>query len=113
MLFDLDETLLDRTGSLRIFLADQYRRFRRDLGDPPFTPWLERFLILDARGSVHKQLVYPVILSEFDGNTAFKGQLESLAIVAAARDNLKAQAEELAIERERGAFFGLRRSAAG
>lgn len=70
VLFDLDETLLDRTGSLRAFLADQHRRFRRELGDPPFALWLERFLALDARGSVHKRLVYPAVLSEFGGDLA-------------------------------------------
>jgi hypothetical protein len=32
VLFDLDETLLDRTTSLRAFLADQYGRFRGQLG---------------------------------------------------------------------------------
>ncbi len=32
VLFDLDETLLDRTTSLRAFLLDQYARFSQRLG---------------------------------------------------------------------------------
>jgi putative hydrolase of the HAD superfamily len=70
VLFDLDETLLDRTRSLAGFLADQHRRFMTQLGDPPFEAWLERFLSLDARGSVHKREVYPQILAEFGGEAA-------------------------------------------
>jgi putative hydrolase of the HAD superfamily len=67
VLFDLDETLLDRTSSLASFLVDQYGRFQSELGSPPLKAWLERFIALDKRGSVHKRLVYPAILEEFGG----------------------------------------------
>jgi putative hydrolase of the HAD superfamily len=59
VIFDLDETLLDRTTSLTSFLADQYLRFRYVLGDITFETWSQRFLALDARGSMHKSIVYP------------------------------------------------------
>lgn len=70
VLFDLDETLLDRTTSLRAFLRDQFIRFRPDLGTVRQDEWKTRFLELDARGSVHKSKVYPVLLSEFGGHPA-------------------------------------------
>jgi putative hydrolase of the HAD superfamily len=68
ILFDLDETLLDRTTSLRSFLAEQYERFSRRLGDAPFEVWRTRFLTLDARGLTHKSVVYSELLREFGGD---------------------------------------------
>ncbi|WP_457796669.1 HAD family hydrolase [Methylocystis sp. S23] len=70
VLFDLDETLLDRTGSLVAFLADQYHRFGDRLGSASFEAWRDEFLALDARGHVHKSLVYPTILATFSGDPA-------------------------------------------
>jgi putative hydrolase of the HAD superfamily len=67
VLFDLDETLLDRTSSLVDFLADQHRRFSRRLGAVPLERFRSRFLALDGRGSVHKSLVYPALLDELCG----------------------------------------------
>ncbi|MEX0809193.1 MAG: HAD family hydrolase [Dongiaceae bacterium] len=67
VLFDLDETLLNRTDSLRAFLEDQYDRFATSLGDVRFETWRDLFLALDARGSVSKAVVYPAILSGFGG----------------------------------------------
>jgi putative hydrolase of the HAD superfamily len=69
VLFDLDETLLDRTHSLIGFLVDQYARFWRRLGTASVDAWCSRFVALDARGQVHKSAVYPAILSEFDGDS--------------------------------------------
>jgi putative hydrolase of the HAD superfamily len=63
VIFDLDETLLDRTASLRAFLADQYWRFRNALGDVSMGAWRETFVELDARGMVHKSIVYPTLLT--------------------------------------------------
>ncbi|MGV8997483.1 MAG: HAD family hydrolase [Parvibaculaceae bacterium] len=68
VLFDLDETLLDRTASLTAFLTDQYTRFGSQLGEVQLDYWRDRFLALDARGHVHKSLVYQTILSEFGGD---------------------------------------------
>lgn len=67
VLFDLDETLLDRTTSLRAFLADQFKRYAGQLGNVALEEWSERFLALDQRGHVHKKIVYPMILAEFGG----------------------------------------------
>jgi putative hydrolase of the HAD superfamily len=67
VLFDLDETLLDRTTSLRSFLLDQYGRLINRLGQVNFPAWERRFLELDGRGSVPKSQVYPALLSELGG----------------------------------------------
>ena len=68
VLFDLDETLLDRTTSLRAFLTDQYGRFGGRLGSLEIDNWASRFLALDERGRVHKSVVYPALLEEFGGD---------------------------------------------
>jgi putative hydrolase of the HAD superfamily len=68
VLFDLDETLLDRTGSLVSFLADQHARYGECLGHAPLPAWRARFLALDEGGHVHKSIVYPAILKEFGGD---------------------------------------------
>jgi len=65
VLFDLDETLLDRTGSLAAFLRDQRRRFHERLGDVAFEPWADRFLALDAKGMTPKPVVYARLAQEF------------------------------------------------
>lgn len=68
VLFDLDETLFDRTASLRAFLKDQHSRFRDRLGRVDNATWSEHFLVLDKRGMVPKSAVYPRLLSIFDGD---------------------------------------------
>ena len=68
VLFDLDDTLLDRTSSLRSFLEAQYLRFSDRLGPTSSKQWQDRFLELDQRGHVSKSVVYPQILKEFDGD---------------------------------------------
>lgn len=70
VLFDLDETLLDRTTSLLAFLGDQHSRFAAGLGSGSFEAWRDRFLELDARGHVHKAVVYPSLLAEFHGDAS-------------------------------------------
>lgn len=75
VLFDLDETLLDRTNSLVAFLADQHARFGTALGHAPFAAWRECFLALDQRGHVHKSVVYPEILKMFDGDAGLADTL--------------------------------------
>ena len=70
VLFDLDETLLDRSGSLVAFLRDQHERFGEQLGAVAFAPWRDRFLALDARGMVAKSEVYPALLASFGGDPA-------------------------------------------
>jgi putative hydrolase of the HAD superfamily len=75
VLFDLDETLLDRTTSLHAFLGDQFERYAGSLGDVSLDKWRDRFLTLDQRGHTHKTLVYPAILREFGGNVATQHEL--------------------------------------
>jgi putative hydrolase of the HAD superfamily len=74
-LFDLDETLLDRTSSLKAFLADQYEHYRDCLGTATLDIWRDRFLVLDDRGNRSKVLVYPRLLAEFGGNPNEAGGL--------------------------------------
>lgn len=62
-LFDLDETLFDRRGSLRRFLADQFGK----LGPSPFRNVdvaINDFLILDNRGLTPKLGVYKTLLAK-------------------------------------------------
>ncbi len=68
VLFDLDETLLDRRVSLTGFLADQHGRFAERLGGVSPELWHTRFLALDDRGRVPKSVVYPALLAEFGGD---------------------------------------------
>ncbi len=63
VLFDLDETLFDRTGSLRLFLADQHQR-HEPLGRMKCARFVERFLELDRRGRGAKAMIYATILEE-------------------------------------------------
>lgn len=65
VLFDLDETLLDRTSSLRRFLKDQYTRFFANGRHVAADEYCTRFLALDRRGLVPKSVVYPALLQEF------------------------------------------------
>jgi putative hydrolase of the HAD superfamily len=67
ILFDLDETLLDRTNSVAAFVSDQHTRFAEWLGEIDALQWCARFLVLDARGSVAKSVVYARLLEEFGG----------------------------------------------
>lgn len=64
VLFDLDETLHDRAASLRAFLVDQHRRWF--LGRIAEGTFVERFVRLDAHGSLSKAVLYPTLLAELD-----------------------------------------------
>lgn len=75
VLFDLDETLLDRTNSVTAFLVDQHARFAEQLGHATAARWCERFLVLDARGSVSKAVVYATLLEEFKGDSTVAVEL--------------------------------------
>ncbi len=63
VLFDLDETLFDRTGSLERFLADQYQRHQA-LQALTLAAFTARFLDLDNRGLRPKGIVYSTVLGE-------------------------------------------------
>lgn len=75
VLFDLDETLLDRTTSLKAFLFVQYTEYADRLGAFSFNEWRDRFLELDLRGHTPKSIVYPQILSEAGGDHSLSDQL--------------------------------------
>jgi putative hydrolase of the HAD superfamily len=45
-------------------------RFRHVLSEIPFEAWSQRFLALDARGSVHKSVVYPALVEEFGADAS-------------------------------------------
>ncbi|MEM7445227.1 MAG: HAD family hydrolase [Pseudomonadota bacterium] len=61
VLFDLDETLHDRTSSLRAFLTDQFTRHSR-LQRVECDDFIDKFLTLDERGRASKAVVYPNLL---------------------------------------------------
>lgn len=62
-MFDLDETLFDRTSSLRTFAVQQFSGSRiYKFNDP--NALADRFLALDQRGRVAKDLVYRSLLAE-------------------------------------------------
>ena len=63
ILFDLDETLLDRAGSLRDFLAWQAKEILANTIDEQI--FCDRFIELDANGSVWKDQVYSSLIKEF------------------------------------------------
>jgi putative hydrolase of the HAD superfamily len=64
VLFDLDETLLDRTQSLMQFVLAQYRRFYPHFQHVPSAAYLRRVIELDAHGTVWKDKVYQQLLAE-------------------------------------------------
>lgn len=75
VLFDLDETLFDRTRTLHAFLTDQFERFCARLGQTELETWRQRFLELDNKGLTPKAAVYPQILSDFGGEPGAAAQL--------------------------------------
>ena len=64
VLFDLDETILDRSESLKNFASWQARgMLRSEVRDENL--FTERFIELDANGKVWKDEVYKTLVSEF------------------------------------------------
>ena len=63
ILFDLDETLLDRSASVELFLQDQYHRYR--LLPLAFEKYRARFMELDERGYADKQTVFQTLVADF------------------------------------------------
>ena len=64
ILFDLDDTLHDRAGSLRAFVADQQRRWLDGRVEP--AGFIERLVVLDANGHLAKSTLYPRLLDELN-----------------------------------------------
>lgn len=65
ILFDLDQTLLDRTHSLKLFLIWQIQSLQLVLVSQQ-QRFIQRFLELDANGSVWKDKVYQQLIAEFE-----------------------------------------------
>lgn len=63
-LFDLDDTILDRSKSLQNFAIWQATTILKNYVDDP-AEYTERFIALDNRGSVWKDLVYEKLIAEF------------------------------------------------
>ncbi|WP_161780680.1 HAD family hydrolase [Tumebacillus flagellatus] len=109
VLFDLDETLLDRSRSVRLFLQDQHARWPGAWAHVPVETLQARFWELDAFGYVHKSIVYRQLLEEFDVREL---SAESLIDEYYSRCNRFAQGfpglvETLATLRERGLKLGI------
>jgi len=65
VLFDLDDTLLDRDASLLRFIHDQVDRLPSLLGPISRADFVKRFVELDAHGYVWKDVVYQQLIKEF------------------------------------------------
>lgn len=59
VLFDLDETLILRSGAIRAFISDQYRRFAPRLGGIGEEQYRELFLETEKNGVIGKDVAYP------------------------------------------------------
>lgn len=59
VMFDLDETLIDRRAALRAFLPDQFKRFADRLKGVTLQNFEATFLALEKEGLVDKQKLYP------------------------------------------------------
>ncbi|MEM7537361.1 MAG: HAD family hydrolase [Chloroflexota bacterium] len=65
IIFDLDETILDRTSSLRCFVEWQAYGMLSDELQGKEDAFINRFIALDANGSVWKDIVYQKLIDEF------------------------------------------------
>ena len=66
LLFDLDQTLFDRTQSLFHFAQQQYRRFHPHISHVAADHFCDRLVTLDANGAVWKDRVYQQLIDEFE-----------------------------------------------
>ena len=66
VLFDLDDTLLDRDASVAYFIDQQYERLRPVFDGVSRDVFTRRFLELDGHGYVAKDEVYRQLVTEFE-----------------------------------------------
>ncbi|WP_083196716.1 MULTISPECIES: HAD family hydrolase [Rhizobium] len=66
VMFDLDETLIDRRAALKAFLPDQFERFRDQLQGVTLQAFEATFLALEKEGLVDKQKLYPRLAADLD-----------------------------------------------
>ena len=72
-LFDLDETLIDRSAMVLKYLEGSYQRFQPGLSHVPYELYLERFICLDAFGYNPKEQVFQNLIDEFKLNFEMPG----------------------------------------
>ncbi|WP_199322851.1 MULTISPECIES: hypothetical protein [Calothrix] len=65
VLFDLDNTLLDRDTSIKQFITFQYERFYPHFKHISQADYVTRFIDLDCHGHVWKDIVYQNLVGEF------------------------------------------------
>ncbi|MCA9967986.1 MAG: HAD-IA family hydrolase, partial [Anaerolineales bacterium] len=67
VIFDLDNTIMDRHGALHAFAADQHRRlFATQRPHVPAEAYRQRFVALDDNGRLWKDAVYQQLIAEFN-----------------------------------------------
>lgn len=66
VLFDLDGTLLDRDASVKRFIDGQYERLADRVEHISKNDYISRFIELDSRGYVWKDIVYQQLVKEFN-----------------------------------------------
>jgi putative hydrolase of the HAD superfamily len=63
VLFDLDETLILRSGAIRAFISDQYRRYATRLNGVSEAEYTTRFLEIEENGVIGKDITYPRVVA--------------------------------------------------
>ncbi|MCE4957771.1 HAD family hydrolase [Macrococcoides caseolyticum] len=76
IIFDLDGTLLDRERSLRLFLDDQFERYREYFTQVQKNDYINYFIEYDAHGYVKKERVYSALIEQL--NIQFVGEKDLL-----------------------------------
>ncbi|WP_054022936.1 HAD family hydrolase [Bacillus sp. FJAT-28004] len=66
VMFDLDGTLLDRDRSLLQFVDEQFERLIKPNNEVDKDSYISRFVALDSRGYVWKDIVYQELIREFE-----------------------------------------------
>jgi putative hydrolase of the HAD superfamily len=64
VLFDLDETLILRSGAIRAFIKDQYRRFANRLSGVAEDVYVKNFLEIEQNGVIGKDVAYPRFVAD-------------------------------------------------
>ena len=109
VLFDLDNTLLDRDASVKQFITAQYDRLAAHLNYIPQTDYVSRFIELDCHGHTWKDRVYQDLVQEFaiesicwqalleDYETQFQFYCQPFRFLTETLDTLKQQGYLLGI----------------
>jgi putative hydrolase of the HAD superfamily len=107
VLFDLDQTLIDRTATLEAYLPDQYERFTA-ASELDRDRYVRRFLELDRNGYAEKSEFYRVLRAEFGFTAQTEVLVEDFRSNCFARSTLFAGALETLTElREQGSKLAI------